>query len=148
MKPSTKQENFVRKCAGHCRDLLLLNSYGLTWDFCGNEHEKANVLAEIQADNVYKEINVSVFPKFWQETEYSQFTVILHEFCHVFTAHQKLLLNVIVDDGIVTRREIDQKNEHETALIEKSFIWLLNGPEKYKEISQFIRKLSTRKTHK
>ena len=150
MKPTNKQKQFVKKCSDYSCNLLLLNSFGRTWSWFEKDEgsEGCKKQATISVDLKYKELIISVYPIFWEQTENHQFEIIFHEFCHVHTEHQYNIVCNLLDGKYVTTREIEEKREHETALFEKSFIWLLNDPKRYKETADFIKKLKTTKFHK
>ena len=147
-KPTEKQKAFAKKCGQYARDILLLNSYGLSWVWCEEDDVKedgCSRAASISTDLKYKELTINMFLVFWEEIEYRQFEIIFHEFCHVHTEQQYMNVIHLLRDKIVTVRECEEKREHETALFEKSFLWLLGDPKRYKETADFIKKLSNKK---
>ena len=148
--PTNKQKQFAKKCGDYACELLLLNSYGRTWNWFEKDEitENCKRQASINTDLKYKELNIDVYPAFWESTVSQQFEIIFHEFCHVHTEQQYNLLVGLSGGKHITLREIEEKREHETALFEKAFIWLLHDPKRYKETAGFIRKLKTIKTHK
>lgn len=150
MKYTKKQKDFIRKCANHACNILLLNSYGRTWRWyeAGNAGKSCNVAATMETDLKYKELEISIYPGFLEETEYKQFEIIFHEFCHVITEHQYMISVHLREDKLVTAREIEFAREHETSLMEKAFIWMLGDLKQYKETSDFIKSLSVEKRNK
>ena len=140
-----KQKDFVKKCGEYASEILLLNSFGRTWEWMEEnaETDGCQKAAAINSDLKYKELKIEVYPCFWEETENQQFEIIFHEFCHVHTEHQYLVACNFHNDRLVTRREVEKAREYETALFEKSFIWLLHDPKRYKEVANFIKGLST-----
>jgi len=150
MRITKKQKSFVQKCAYYACDILLLNSYGRTWNFYekGSTDKSCQKAADIDIDLKYKELIINIYPMFWNQTEYTQFIIIFHEFCHVIT-EQQYMIGVHYDNNLlVTRREIEYTREHETSLMEKAFIWILGNAKQYKETANFIKKLSNTSVNK
>jgi hypothetical protein len=150
MPATKKQKDFVRKCGEYASEILLLNSFGRTFNWMEEDAETVdgcNKTATMTSDLKYKELVTSIYPCFWNETESQQFEIIFHEFCHVHTEHQYLVACDFHNDRLVTRREVEKAREYETALFEKAFIWLLGDPKRYKEVASFIKGLSTTKRH-
>ena len=149
MNPTEQQRNFVKKCGHYACDILLLNSFGRTWNWIeedvNDKESQCNKAATIGVDLKYKELTIEIYPCFWENTESEQFEIIFHEFCHAHTEVQYLKLYQLKNERMITWREVDEAREHETSLFEKSFVWLLSDPKQYKETAGFIKKLKTTK---
>lgn len=144
MKINKKQKAFINECTEHACNILLLNSYGriFVWNDNDMTEDGCNKNADISTDLKYKELVINIYPPLFENPQSRQFEIIFHEFCHVITEHQYMIGIHMHQDKLVTRREIEHEREHETSLMEKPFLWLLQDTKKYKEISDFIKGLS------
>ena len=75
MKPTKKQKNFAKKCGEYACNILLLNSFGRTWNWMEKDDvnvDGCNKAATIFCDLKYKELKIQIYPCFWEETENQQ----------------------------------------------------------------------------
>lgn len=133
------------ECSRYACDILLLGSYSRTWNWHtkGESKDTCSVTATMETDLKYKELDISIYPAFFESPERKRFGIIFHEFCHVITEHQYMVIVNLNCGKLVTSREMDFAREHETSLMEKSFLWLLDDPKRYEDILRFINSLST-----
>jgi len=113
---------------------------GIQWLFNINGFERNIVIkkedyeeraAQICYEEDYQRITLTIYPKFFKETQEFQRKILLHELCHCLTLQSKVIACNLLDGELQTRENIKYENERLTSKIENILDGLLQGRLKY-----------------
>ena len=105
----------------------LFGTNGFERDIVYKEHDEGERCAEINYDEPYQSIVLSIYPCFFEEKPEDQRKILLHELCHTITMPSKVAMRSLLDGQLITRYAILNINERETSRIENILDGLLQG---------------------
>lgn len=127
--------------------LLNLEDFTFTWHWPDeNKEEKSDdgavwrTNASIDTDLRYKRVALTFYPCFFDQDPEEQAAIILHEMAHTVTERQYQLLDVVLRDEIVTRREAVDAREATTQAVAMIMLRLMRS-----DTSYFRKKLGLKK---
>src|SRR3990167_10464390 len=123
----------------------------IDWFFDLNSYDKevickdvanGNVIAEITCDDVYRWVQVRLYPVFFTKTLEEQRKALLHEFCHSITLPSKDAMCELADGKLITPQRINSINETATSRIENMLDVLFRGRATYapKAYADYLKK--------
>ena len=93
----------------------------------GEEHQRAEVFYDMK----YRRFDLTLYEGFFKESRDTQFEMLIHELCHVFTLPAKLHSNNLLDGHLVTKSEVAITCESTTSAISAIIAKLLKGQMQY-----------------
>lgn len=117
-KITSKQKKSVISLIDKWKPILYLNEWKIYLEFPNqNNSECADVLAQINCDNVYKCATMTVFNSYFDISNEDKEHSIVHELCHCLTEKLSHLLRCQHDGSLITNREIRDSTEELTQTI-------------------------------
>ena len=118
-KPTDKEKKWVKDFIGDVSYLFNVSDYQITYNWREEDaaSETGIVLADITVRRDYKTITINIYQDFWDGSKTERAAALIHEMCHTITNIQQSVVNELLDDNLVTRREAVFSNEQETTTI-------------------------------
>lgn len=95
------------------------------------EEDEGEKAAKFLLREDYQDVNITIYPRFFEEKKESQRKILLHELCHAITQESRTAMVNLSDGVLVTTSRISDINERETSRIENLLDALLQGRLKY-----------------
>lgn len=129
----------VKKLVPKFIDFFNLKTFAFTLLF-PKQKEKAEVLADIDTENRYQRITLSVYPRFFTEDEKEQRKTLVHEFCHTVLHDLEMCAWDLRNDKAVSKSHIEHTVEATTSKLENMFDRLLSdGGELRKAYKDYLK---------
>jgi len=112
-KPARKK--FVSEQVGRLKKLFFLDGWTIHINyFKDNQGEAA---AKMTTEWNYRRATLSIYPRFWDESEDEQKDILVHEFCHVLVAQPFLIIDNLREGYAFSENQIEDIHEHVTSWI-------------------------------
>lgn len=79
--------------------------------------QKQNVFADIIVDREYQRINITIYPKFFQQSLQEQRQTLIHELCHTITEDLSDIGESLLAGRLKTKEDLRVANEEATSKI-------------------------------
>jgi hypothetical protein len=126
-KNQTKKR--IEEFLGNIDWMFDLNNYAKNIVYKDEDNDDVN--AEIDYDEKYQNITITIYPVFFEQKPETQRKILLHELIHGITLRSKILACDLLDGTHITYEQIKFENEKMTARLENILDGLLRGKYKY-----------------
>jgi len=134
---TSKQEKKITRLLETFDWMFGVQNYTRTLQVADEEEEGfegVDMCCEIEIDELYKALRITLYPKFFRCSEKDMRKLLLHEFCHVITHHFKRLVLGLLNGELCTMKELVAINEGTTSIIENLLHkFLTDGGKHYKQ---------------
>ena len=112
MKPTFAQRKRIQLWIEKWRPRLFLNEWDIDLNYIRDKD--GDNAATVKVDTIYFRASISIYPSFWEHRLKEQEHIIVHELCHCVSEPLALLTIEVLNDKIVTMKNLCDVRENLT----------------------------------